>query len=351
MSCSNCYNGCTEITSDKCVRYTGIDVPVLGIKTGDSLSFVEQALIEFLTAAIDGTGILPVINPASLCDLVINNLPNCGNISLNDVIDTLFKSACSLQTQITGINNTLTILNSDYTLPTGCLTGVTASSDTHAIVQAVIVKLCATSTALSALATNVSTNYVRLDELDVLIQEYLDSQAPSNRYYNRMVPYTVVEYYGTLANFNGAGVGIGQWEKIYLCNGQPGTPDKRGRSPIGVIQGVGGGTLDPEVNPSNGNTNYALYNKNGVNNVTLGINQMPNHTHIANVSDPKHSHTAQGGNFNFGYQAGTDAVGRNSQTTSESATGIGVTNSSVGGGQSHNNVHPVLACYYIMYIP
>lgn len=45
--CSNCYNGCAEITSDQCIRYTGIDVPVLGIKTGDSLSYVEQALITF----------------------------------------------------------------------------------------------------------------------------------------------------------------------------------------------------------------------------------------------------------------------------------------------------------------
>ncbi|BCU97892.1 MAG: hypothetical protein CM15mV19_1420 [uncultured marine virus] len=47
QNCSNCYNGCTEITSDKCVKYTGVDVPILGIKNGDSLSYVEQALITF----------------------------------------------------------------------------------------------------------------------------------------------------------------------------------------------------------------------------------------------------------------------------------------------------------------
>ena len=46
-NCSNCYNGCVEITSDKCIKYTGVDVPILGIKNGDSLSFIEQSLITF----------------------------------------------------------------------------------------------------------------------------------------------------------------------------------------------------------------------------------------------------------------------------------------------------------------
>jgi microcystin-dependent protein len=30
---------------------------------------------------------------------------------------------------------------------------------------------------------------------------------------------------------------------------------------------------------------------------------------------------------------------------------VSVVNASVGGGQSHSNIPPVLACYYIMYIP
>ena len=60
---SNCYNGCTEIVSDRCIKYTGIDVPVLGIQTVDSLSYIEQSLITFLTSTLDGTGIKPVIDP------------------------------------------------------------------------------------------------------------------------------------------------------------------------------------------------------------------------------------------------------------------------------------------------
>ena len=37
MSCSNCFNGCTEIISDQCVRYTGFNIPALGISNGDTL--------------------------------------------------------------------------------------------------------------------------------------------------------------------------------------------------------------------------------------------------------------------------------------------------------------------------
>jgi len=353
MSCSNCYNGCTEIVSDKCVRYTGIDVPVLGIKTGDSLSYIEQALIEFLTAAIDGTGIIPIIDDADICDTVKGNLPTCGDISLNDVLTAVIKTVCDLEAAILLIQGDLNELNAEYTL--GCVTGVTSTAGTHAILQAVITKLCATDVALAALAANLSTNYVRLDELDVLIQEYIDSTAPSDRYYNKMVPYTVVEYYGTLANFNAAGIGIGQWEKIYLCNGANGTPDKRGRLPVGTLDMPGGGPLGPEVSTAGGSYNYTLNSTNGTNNVTLSTLQIPAHTHVAVVSDPGHTHTYQKGVQEDEVGSGDSIrVKQNlfiATQTSSTLTGIGVTNSSAGGGQSHTNVPTVRACYYIMYIP
>ena len=72
MTCSNCYNNCSEIQADKCVRYTGVDIPYLTISNGDTLLSVEQKLITFLLSALDGTGIIPEFAP--LCDLVTNNL-------------------------------------------------------------------------------------------------------------------------------------------------------------------------------------------------------------------------------------------------------------------------------------
>ena len=96
-NCSNCYNGCTEITSDKCVKYTGVDVPVLGIKNGDSLSYVEQALITFLSSTLDGTGIIPVIQPSDVCPSVDKHLPDCDPISLNNWLTALLKALCALE--------------------------------------------------------------------------------------------------------------------------------------------------------------------------------------------------------------------------------------------------------------
>lgn len=376
-NCSNCFNGCTDIVSDQCVKYTGVDIPVLGIQNGDSLSFVEQALIEFLTSTLDGTGIKIDIPEGIICELVETYLPTCADLTAVDLFKTLIQVVCDLQTQIDTINATLTTLNADYTV--GCLTGVVPSSDTHLIVQAIITKLCAIDVTLTALALNLTTNYVLIADLNALIQAYLDSIAPNAQQYNKMVPYTALEYYGSLANFDGAGIGIAilGWEDIYICNGANGTPDKRGRLPVGAIQAVpGGGPLNSVVDPSiSGNPNYSLSSTAGTNVITLTSTEIPAHTHVttSTVTDAGHTHfnvpsgtsgSAALTNINSiieNYPAGTtnayilkgSASTPDVGLTSESVTGISVAvaNASTGGGSSHNNIPPVLACYYIMYIP
>lgn len=382
MSCSNCYNGCTEIVSDKCVKYTGIDVPILGIQNGDSLSYVEQTLIEFLTSTLDGTGIKPVIDPEIICTLVHDNLPTCGDITLVDLINALIKSTCFIEEQVTALEAKFAELEQGYQID--CLSGSPDATNTYEVLQATIVKVCELAGDLTALALDLDTNYVKLADLNALIQAYLDSQSSSNQQYLKMVPYTVVEYYGPLSNFDSSGAGIAGlgWDKIYLCNGANGTPDKRGRSPIGAIQGIPGGIpLSPVVDPASGNFNYSLLSTNGANTVTLSATQIPPHSHTASVTvnDPGHFHYM----FNTDYaNSGTPGVGAGTFVTARrdisdglsywmasantvpfagktsggsqlNITGIsvGVTNQSTGGGQSHNNVHPVLACYYIMYIP
>ena len=377
MSCNNCYNGCVETTSDKCVRYTGSAVEDLNIETGDSLYVVEQALIDAVVSFLDGTGIDITINPTAYCDLVVDYLPTCKPIcsppTAVELFEALVKAACSLQTQVTSINSTLTILNADYTI--GCLTGVTASSDTHAILQATINKLCQLGVDLTALALNVDTNYVKLADLDTLIQAYLDGSSTASEYYTKMVPYTVVEYYGSLANFDSTGAGTGDWVNIYLCNGQNGTPDKRGRVPVGAIQLVPGGALNAAVNPATpGNPNYALQDVSGANTITLDATQIPTHTHIPTVTDT-HRHfiaadiaeavsnvanattpivrTSNEGTYaEYALRANTTGLDATVGRTSTATVGtIAVTNAFTGGGLAHSNIQPVLACYYIMYIP
>jgi microcystin-dependent protein len=376
MACSNCYNGCTEIISDQCVKYTGVDVPVLGIQTGDSLSYVEQALIGFLTSTLDGTGIKLAIDPDIICEIVNKNLVECEDLTLVNVINALIKAVCELDTRVTALESDFAALEGPYTI--GCLTGVTSSSGTHAILQAVITKLCSVEVALNALALNVSTNYVKLADLNSLIAAYLASVGTTTKYYNRMVPYAVVEYYGPLTgNFDATGAGLGDWEKIYLCNGNNGTPDKRGRVPVGATTGMGGGALNPAVDPAvAGNPAYALLGTAGSNTVTLSPTQIPAHSHSATatvVDNHYHFVAASDSTGSCDIITSTDPVARagscgtnpayelrkSGETTatlgkSSGAQGtidVSVAIGSTGGGLAHSNYQPGLGCYYIMYIP
>lgn len=378
-NCTNCFNGCTEIVSDRCVRYTGIDIPALGITTGDTLSSVESSIVNFLVPVLTGVGIKPIIDDTIICDLVRNNLPTCTTctgFTLNDVLSAIIKSVCDLQEQVDvidatliTINATLTTLNADYTLPIGpapdytpCLTGVTTSSDTHAILQAVINKLC-------GLVTSLPDTYVAIADIDIFIQDYLNTSGNANLISNRMVPYAVLPYFGPLTNFDSQGAGLTvtpsgeNWNKIYLCNGIV-APDLRGRALTGAIVGVPGGTLSPAVNPSSSpaNPNYSLYDVAGANQITLGPTQIPIHTHANTISvvDQGHTHTtfadvkynSPGAGLKLDTQL--NIAGGTNITSSSTANIVATINNVAGpsgGGLPHANIQPVTACYYIQYRP
>lgn len=375
--CSNCYNGCTEIVSDKCVRYTGIDVPILGIQTGDSLSYVEQALIEFLTSTLDGTGIKLTIDPAIICEVVNQYLPDCEDLNALNLFTALIEAACDLQAQVDVIVAELAALEGNYDID--CLTGVSASSGTHDILQAVITKLCDVDAALVALAVDVDTNYVKLADLDALIQAYLDSISPIAQQYVKMVPYTAVEYYGLLTYFDGSGAGIAGlgWDKIYLCNGNNGTPDKRGRVGVGVTTGVPGGAMSPVVDPAvAGNPTYTLNSVNGTNNVLLTTTQIPAHTHTNTVTVTPHTHfmyttdvnvtdgqqvnatnnvararAIPGPGVDLDYEMMSSTITPTLGKSSSAQDTVSVSIQNAGGGLSHPNYQPALATNYIIYIP
>jgi microcystin-dependent protein len=383
MSCSNCFNGCTEIISDQCVRYTGIDIPALNISTGDTLANVELQIVTYITNLATGEGIIPVIAPEDLCDLVSGFLPGSGDITLNDVLSALTRSICSLKESVDGINSTLATLNADYTIG-GCLTGVTASSDTHDILQAAITKLCATDSALTAFILDVTTNYVKLDDLNTLIQAYLNSISPAVLQNSKMVPNVAYEYYGSLTGFDVTGAGSGQWDKVFLCNGNNGTPDKRGRVAVGTTDGSMGATvpMSPAVDPaivSSGNPTYTLAGTAGVNSVILQDTQIPAHTHTATATSTAAPHThfiARAGvsgpdltgsttldtkydvsgflgpeRFSYALRStgGTADAGITSASTVTVTTSVSLT--PTGGGQAHTNVQPSIGAYFIMYIP
>lgn len=370
QNCSDCYNGCSAIVSDKCVKYTGVDVPLLDIRTGDSLSFVEQAIITFLGSVLDGSGIKITLDEEVYCELVSQYLQECQEVTALDLFKALVQSACNLQEQVDAIVADIATIEADYTI--NCLEGVVASSGTHAIVQAVITKLCEVDATLTALATDVDTNYVKIADINNYIAAYLADQAPATRYYTRMLPFGVVLYAGSLSFFDATGAGLPntEWEQIYICNGSNSTPDMRGRVPVGVITGVPGGAMSPTVNPASDptfNPAYSLGDVAGVNKITLATTQIPAHSH--SVTDPGHTHVlaknedvggspliadeylasirdvSTDGDYNLQNATDVADVGK----VLENVTGISIDNS--GGGQAHDNKQPALAFHFVMYIP
>ena len=380
MACKNCYNGCAEVHADKCIKYTGPTIEELDIENGDSLYEVQQSILNLMIQFIDGSGIKPNIDLTILCDIVAKYLPTAKpEFDLNDYLTALIQAACDIQIQLDTLKARVDIINSPYDVQ--CLTPLPEplNSNTHLVLQATINRLCELSSAFEALVISLPTTYVKLEDLNDLIAAYLGSIADDGLISSRMVPHTVVEYYGPLSNFDLSGAGLGAWANIYLCNGNNGTPDKRGRVPVGATEGVGGGPMASAVDPANaGNPTYNLNTVLGSNTVTLtSVSQIPSHSHTATVTINQDSHShltvASGGNIttltnavpikrvstdgsggstNYeldGTDAGVANIGKTSSVTPNIS--VSVANSSEGGVDSHNNIQPVLACYYIMYIP
>lgn len=363
MSCNGCFGGCVETTSDQCVKYTGESIPSLGIENGDSLASVENSLTSYLLTVMDGTGIKPNIDSSYICNLVAQYLPCCDPLTLLDILTALVRAVCNLQTQMDAVVADVATLNANYTI--GSCLSVSPSAGTHDVLQAVINEVCALATDITAL-TNSLTGYVTHAELSSLISIYLASINSLNGAASKMVPYTAVEYYGPLSgyptpadSFDAEGAGHGYWDKIYLCNGQPGTPDKRGRIPIGTTTMPGTLTMDTTIIPGGANPSYNLLHTEGYNAITLAIQEMPQHTHIATatvVPNP-HTHTfdlKENGQTNAGeFPADTDNthISEGTATTNGTSLSVSVSNATEGESFPHNNIPPVLACHYIMYLP
>jgi microcystin-dependent protein len=385
MSCTNCFNGCTEITSDKCVRYTGADIPTLGIQNGDTLLFVEQTLAQFIISALDGSGIKPAIDPSIICSVVSANLPTCGEFTITDLTTALIKSICDLQesidatvADIADINAELGVLNAPYSVP-ACIEGTVDNESTHSVLQALLVNFC-------ALVISLPETYVALNGpggIGDIISQTLEEEGitgPNIKEYTKMVPYVAYPWFApadyVTGKFGSTGEGLasGPYQYVNFCNGQNGTPDLRGRVLAGVTNGMLGGGFDPEVDPSlPGNPTYFAnpFTTTGANFVTLGPTQIPAHNHsattVVRIDDPEHNHTFSASNggdgIGGGYpvtggpQEGGGSFGMQNNKTGLKGTGAGqnvfvdVTINNTGNNLPHANIQPTIGCYYIMYIP
>ena len=103
MSCTDCFKGCVETTSDKCVKYTGNDITFLDIHTGDSLEAVEKAITDYLATVLTGLGILPTIDAQVLCTIVSQYFSQ-GDPTLVDILTAIVKAVCDIEAEIVEIS-------------------------------------------------------------------------------------------------------------------------------------------------------------------------------------------------------------------------------------------------------
>lgn len=359
--CINCFIGCDKTLYDRCMKYTGDGVDALSICNGEYYNDVIASIIDKLLSYQDGSGIAPDVDVS--CTF-FSSIIGAQDVTLQNILQSLITGECSLKTQIDSLSG---IVNGTYSFNTSCLTlGANPSKDD--ILQAAITKICS----IDARVTAIENDYVKASELDVLIQQYLDSISTSvTQQYTKMVPYVAYEYYGPLTNFDsgGKGISVAGFDKVYLCNGSNGTPDKRGRVAVGVNVGIPGGAMDSAVDPAvSGNYQITLKGKLGEFKHVSTIAETASHSHTVNETEHFHYTFAHLGNTGGGLtsstsynnsEAGRDgnssyfiessAYVANTGKTSSNKTNITI--NAAGGNQAHNNVQPSIGANYIMYIP
>lgn len=351
--CVDCFNDCgTSLTSDKCVKYTGENIESLNICNSDPLSVVEGAIINKLISITAGEGIS--VTGITGCNSVVSLFDSIS--TLKSILQSFSTNICANKSSITSLQSAV---NQSYSFDIGCLSTLTSTSTRDQVIQATVYKVCSNSSAI----LTIQNDYVKASELNTLVENYIQSTVDSNtstvvNNYSLAIPYVAYEYYGPLTNFDATGKGLASagFDKMYICNGQNGTPDKRGRVAVGAIAGVPGGSLDTAVDPAlpaNTGKNYALKDKFGASSISLSIANLPSHTHP--VNDPKHSHKLipDAGSQQVARSGGGTALRLEnygaSATTTLSATGITI--GSTGNNTPHDNVQPSIAAYFIMYIP
>lgn len=343
--CDNCYNGCSGAPiSDNCVKYTGQDVSQLNICQYDTLLSVETKILNAIVQLMSQQSI--DVSTLTLCSYVSNYITIGQPLSLNILLQALINGQCDLANSMGNINLSGIVIN-------GACLSLPSNPKIGDYIQAIANQLCSLTNTVSGIASD----YVKASQLPQLVQQYVQGNQNSVSQFNtRMVPYVAYEYYGSLSNFDSTGRGLGSvgFDKVYLCNGLNGTPDRRGRVGVGAVANVPGAQYDQSVDPTiQGNPNIHLSDKIGSNNVVLDITQIPSHNH--QVVDNGHTHQInRAGYGGIGGQGPKFVGGALTPDGGYGSTELAQANISLnntGGGLGHNNIQPSIGAYYIMYLP
>lgn len=363
------------------VIWTGDDIECLNICNGEAITELMFAVATRVCQLMEITNVENI----TLCDKFIAALGTQDKVIAN-LLQILFDESCSLREFIEQVEKD-TKTSIGLTLDFKCIsTQIDPCTPTNLenlsqVLQVIINAFCDLKNQFDNLVDSIG------DLIDNDITEYLDGlfesdlpnriikivgPTPKYKFRGFVPPNCPIFYTGPMSYFNGSGIGIGPMTGWYLCNGANGTTDMRGVVPVGMLQGMGGGTLPSNVNPSTNpitpSANYSMGDRGGRIGVNLTTSQIPSHSHPIVVNDPGHAHTytrfympsRNANDPNIVWPSGTDGLERDngadvmtaqrSESTSTNTTGITVNISSTGGGQIHENRMPYVAGAYIQMI-
>ena len=380
-----------KMTPDSSIRYTGPSVTALGVCTGDTLPEIEGLLLQKVLDYATGIGItIPGIDLSTgpCAALFVDDVSCCQTcIDLPCIIEAYYDAICTTYSDVLTLQTAMAGLQGPFNV--GCLTGVTPNSTLGAIVTELISEFCNLVTAFNTLSTTVGgfTAGINTTIGNFLATHISSCQsqaititgtgASTQLGFKGFVPIGGILPYGGPANvFDATGLGNanGPCCGFALCNGQNGTIDMTGQTPVGAL-GLGGSV--PAGFPS---TPVGSRIPQGEVNHTLGISEVPPSPISGagfTINDPGHDHALyyqQDGAASGGDTAKINPYGPNNSgsTWFNWATGLWVTGtqpgggvpavqigvaktgitisgsgSTSGGGGAHNNMQPSTALLYI----
>lgn len=338
-------------TTTNCVLWAGDPYPELSICTEDPMTYVGTVILDKIVE-IGAIVSAPLAVNIDTCPAMRVALSGKDKTVAN-LIQVLWDNQCTLQNKIDDVEDMIPT-TANYAFNLRCVTPAGSSTDTSAILQGTINKVCDLETTVNNLSPNIET--VINDKIEEFLTVALvglgnrgivksGSGSTAKFLFDSFVPpFCPIPYYGPLTNFDGGGRGIAgtAYEDWLLLSGLNGMADVRGRTLVAAVQGVPGPALDPAVDPAspnNPNVAYSPGDKFGENYHALSIGEIPSHTH--SITDPGHSHTNPSYSFFLRGVRCSDGTctswwpGGEPFNTGSSTTGITI--NATGGGKIHEN--------------
>ena len=368
-------NSCTQLVSAGCVIYEGDSVPILGICCGDTISEVEEAIINKLVAVLDGTGIL-------LSNVTLENAPFLKNLlngkdkTLLNMIQLLVDSDTNLRALVAALQAQLTPSGDNYQFDLGCLESEDDITTRDQITQLLITKVCSLQTIVQNLIDAGTDDGIDTSVIVSSIGNYIlaNISTPSGTgliktgtggtakisIIGMPPPKSAIPYWGPLSYFDADGKGItgSPCDGWHQLNGKDGYPDWRGYTFAMATSGVPGGNLDARVDATALNLPLAVStygSKKGELAHKVTIPELPAHTHILDEGEghdhPSFYHPFRrdvkgGGNADIIFEDQDKTYNRtNAQDPGKPFVGkakTGITMASVGGNQPVNIIQPTV---------